>query len=344
MSFYTIEQKKKTGSSKMEDNQQMSNFDVGEFKKLLESQQMVDCTIGCEGGSISAHKIVLSACSSYLAKILNEHPVEHPIIILPELNIDDVKTLIHYMYTGELLKTSALSSASLFKTAAILCVNSINDLNNNNNNHHINNDNNNNNNINTNDNSSDEDEDNDDQVVTPELQNQSPLVQFGNNSPIIDSIINAATNYSMNVNNQIVRINNNNISNDTSRTATHEGPGQYNNTNINDEINDNFDDSGDNPINLINNNRQDNNNMIINNNNTIHSNQFKSSDYQFKCPVCLNDFQTICSFEYHMQRVHSVTQFGCEICHKPFASLRYVLTEHMRRCHGWIAEHKLHQC
>jgi hypothetical protein len=59
------------------------------------------------------------------------------------------------------------------------------------------------------------------------------------------------------------------------------------------------------------------------------------NEYQFKCPVCQSHFQTICSFEYHMQRAHGVTSFGCEICHKPFASLRYVLTDHMRRCHGW---------
>ena len=92
------------------------NLDSKAFKQLLDAQSLVDCTLACDGGKISAHKIVLSACSSYLAKILIEHPVEHPIIILPELSIEDVRTLIHYMYTGELLKSSTLNPASLLKT------------------------------------------------------------------------------------------------------------------------------------------------------------------------------------------------------------------------------------
>lgn len=195
------------------------SLDSKGFKQLLDSQSLVDCTLACDGGKISAHKVVLSACSSYLAKILLEHPVEHPIIILPELSIDDVKTLVHYMYTGELLKSNNTNnSSSLLRTAAILSVNSLNDF-----------------------------------------------LNGTKNSQCFS------------------------VSNATS------GPNG------------------------------------------------SKSEFQFKCPACQNDFQTICSFEYHMQRIHNVTSFGCEICHKPFASLRYVLTDHMRRCHGWKAEQKL-QC
>lgn len=199
------------------------------FKQLLETQSLVDCTLACDGGKISAHKVVLSACSSYLANILLEHPVEHPIIILPELNIEDVKTLVHYMYTGELLQSNTLHSSSLLRTAAILSVNSLSDF----------------------------------------LNGTTSNHYFGDQATISNS----------------------------------------NNTTTN----------------------------------TSNNNNGAKSDFQFKCPVCHNDFQTICSFEYHMQRVHNVTSFGCEICHKPFASLRYVLTDHMRRCHGWKAEQKL-QC
>lgn len=239
------------------------NLDCKGFKQLLDSQSLVDCTIACDGGKISAHKVVLSACSSYLASILLESPVEHPVIILPELNIEDVKTLIHYMYTGELLKpTNNTHSTRLLRTAYILSVNCLNDF----------------------------------------------LIPT-DNDPL---------NGSMN-------------------SITTSNSGTTDNTPINASI------SGINMSNTNDDDDDDNNNShhYFGSSNATNVTNGSKSEFQFKCPVCQNDFQTICSFEYHMQRVHNVTSFGCEICHKPFASLRYVLTDHMRRCHGWKAEQKL---
>lgn len=305
----------------MDPNQALTNFDGKNFKQLLESQTLVDCTLACDGGKISAHKIVLSACSAYLAKILHEHPVEHPIIILPELNIDDVKTLVHYMYTGELLKSVALNSTSLIRTAAILCVNSINDFFNMN----QNTSNNNNNESNTpnlnNINDDSPDEDSEEPLELPQnvnhdhQQQQEPSAlqltqgrRITNNSPLVPNSLSIIQQSLLQTDQ---RNNNNNDMN-------------INNTNDDSALN-----------NFSSYSYSSSMNRNINNLSTT------KSDFQFKCPVCHNDFQTICSFEYHMQRVHSVTQFGCEICHKPFASLRYVLTDHMKRCHNWKAEHKL---
>lgn len=255
------------------------NLDTKSFKQLLDSQSLVDCTLACDGGKISAHKIVLSACSSYLAKILRDHPVEHPIIILPELSLSDVETLVHYMYTGELLKTTSLNSSSLLRTAATLSINSLNDF-------------------------LIKGVPNTSLTTSYSPPPQPQLLSTGNNLNIDDnetSINDQISNFMMNA---LANANLNAVNSHNPHLAT------------------------DTAINTV--------------NNYINHGASKS-EFQFKCPVCRNDFQTVCSFEYHMQRVHSVTSFGCEICHKPFASLRYVLTDHMRRCHGWRAEHKL-QC
>lgn len=85
-----------------------------------------DCTIACEKGHITVHKLVLCEHSKYLQDILNKYPqAEHPIIILTELNIIDMKILINYMYTGELVITSDSSPSSLLRAAQILKIDSL---------------------------------------------------------------------------------------------------------------------------------------------------------------------------------------------------------------------------
>lgn len=329
----------------------LGGLDSQGIKQLLDQQQLVDCTLACDGGKISAHKVVLSACSSYLAKILHEHPVEHPIIILPELKIEDVKTLVHYMYTGELLKSNAVNTNNLLRTAAILSVNSLNDF------------------LNGTTNSDSNNNDSNNHNNSSSQQQIPPNVSFedANLDSMSNSNLNGISNHS------------NNGASITTTTTTTTISGNLNHGDHNLQLNHHQLD-GDNLIRSQLHQHQQpllqpqlqqlqqqqlqqlftptmnigSGNVLSASGNTITArptnggqSQINSltgkSDFQFKCPVCQNDFQTICSFEYHMQRAHYVTSFGCEICHKPFASLRYVLTDHMRRCHGWKAEQKL-QC
>ncbi|CAA2962596.1 sal 3 [Olea europaea subsp. europaea] len=463
------------------------------FKQLLDSQSLVDCTLACDGGKISAHKIVLSACSSYLAKILLEHPVEHPIIILPELSIEDVRTLVHYMYTGDLLKsTSTVNSISLLRTAAILSINSLNDL------------------MLARGSSATQQQQQPGCPSSPassssslpvanltqspgasadtspllQLQQQqqqqqqqhttvnhhqqlmaaaqlacdpsqlaslaqqeqrrlalvdqiSPLLAaftrtsqqsfqqqqqqqqkqslFGqaergalgshsshasnvSTNSSLSSIFgaaaaalgastpagcsNAATlDYYNNLASNLAAASTPSLASFASSSSASSSPSS-NSNNLNLNLNLNLGQPGLNHLQLHNNS---NSNSSYNN----HHHQAPSqppqqakqepfayssaitgttssptggpssnstsgnggggggggganstaaaaaNELQFKCPTCQSHCQTICSFEYHMQRAHSVTSFCCEICHKPFASLRYVLTDHMRRCHGW---------
>lgn len=85
-----------------------------------------DCTIACDEGHITAHKLVLCDHSKYLHDILIKYPTaEHPIIVLTDLNIIDIKTLVNYMYTGELVITNDSSPTSLLRAAQILKIDSL---------------------------------------------------------------------------------------------------------------------------------------------------------------------------------------------------------------------------
>lgn len=323
------------------------NLDSKGFKQLLDTQTLVDCTLACDGGKLSAHKIVLSACSSYLAKILVDHPVEHPIIILPELSIEDVRTLVHYMYTGELLKSNTLNSASLLRTAAILSVNSLNDL-----------------------------------IIPQQQQHQQPNIAdylTRNNNNILEQLTQshlfkldgASSQQQRQLADAVLGASGLFLyPKSTAQVKSQEQPARqqqqqqqqvpvanqqayyFGRSNLNPSKGGSLSSSSSSPS-------TDNSFQMIStpkgktSSNTSSSscssssslssssnqaNQTHMNDYQFNCPVCRNDFQTICSFEYHLQRVHNVTSFNCEICKKPFASLRYVLTDHMRRCHGARSE------
>ena len=52
---------------------------------------------------ISAHKLVLSACSEYFKDIfkLNNKPNSHPLVCLDGIKSDDLKNIMDYIYNGE---------------------------------------------------------------------------------------------------------------------------------------------------------------------------------------------------------------------------------------------------
>ncbi|KAG1687803.1 Protein bric-a-brac 2 [Nymphon striatum] len=71
------------------------------FDDLLSSELFVDVTIACEGTKIKAHKVVLSACSSFFQELFKENPCKHPIVILKDIRYVDLKAIIKFMYKGE---------------------------------------------------------------------------------------------------------------------------------------------------------------------------------------------------------------------------------------------------
>jgi len=61
----------------------------------------VDVTLGVEGRRLSAHKMLLSACSPYFRELLKGNPCQHPIIVLRDIKYDDLHSLLQFMYNGE---------------------------------------------------------------------------------------------------------------------------------------------------------------------------------------------------------------------------------------------------
>ncbi|XP_031346961.1 protein bric-a-brac 1 isoform X2 [Photinus pyralis] len=87
------------------------------FHQLLQNEAFVDVTLACKDLSLKAHKVVLSACSSYFQKLLLENPCKHPTIIMPQdVCYDDLKFIIEFVYKGE-IDVSQAELQSLLKTA-----------------------------------------------------------------------------------------------------------------------------------------------------------------------------------------------------------------------------------
>ncbi|XP_076031066.1 protein bric-a-brac 1-like [Oratosquilla oratoria] len=72
------------------------------FEQLLHSEQFVDVTLSCDGHSLKAHRMVLSACSPYFQTLLCEAACQHPIIILQGVNWKELKAVVEFMYKGEI--------------------------------------------------------------------------------------------------------------------------------------------------------------------------------------------------------------------------------------------------
>lgn len=91
------------------------------FDNLRSDDNFVDVTLSCEGKRIHAHKMLLSACSTYFRDILKENPCQHPIIILKNVKYEDLQALIDFMYQGEVsVKQDQLTS--FLTTAELLAV------------------------------------------------------------------------------------------------------------------------------------------------------------------------------------------------------------------------------
>lgn len=74
---------------------------ISVLETLFNDEMYVDCTLAAEGQEISAHKVVLSACSPFLNKLLKKHYDKHPIILLRDVTFFELQCVIEYMYKGE---------------------------------------------------------------------------------------------------------------------------------------------------------------------------------------------------------------------------------------------------
>ncbi|XP_018059810.1 PREDICTED: uncharacterized protein LOC108694683 [Atta colombica] len=99
-------------------NNHQPNF-ISVFSNLLNNETLVDVTLAAEGRQIQAHKVVLSACSTYFQSLFTVNPCQHPIVILKDIKFSDLKIMVDFMYYGE-VNISQEQLPSIIKTAESL--------------------------------------------------------------------------------------------------------------------------------------------------------------------------------------------------------------------------------
>ncbi|XP_017106229.3 protein bric-a-brac 1 [Drosophila bipectinata] len=69
---------------------------------LLDQSHLTDVTISAEGRQLRAHRVVLSACSSFFMEIFRAlEASNHPVIIIPGASFGAIAALLTFMYSGE---------------------------------------------------------------------------------------------------------------------------------------------------------------------------------------------------------------------------------------------------
>ncbi|XP_050663527.1 uncharacterized protein LOC126964458 isoform X1 [Leptidea sinapis] len=89
------------------------------FPRLLLTEQFADVTLACESRQLRCHKLVLSACSAYLEKLLLQNPCKHPIVLMRDMRFSEMQALVDFMYKGEVNVTQE-ELPSLLKSAEAL--------------------------------------------------------------------------------------------------------------------------------------------------------------------------------------------------------------------------------
>ncbi|KAM7358065.1 bric a brac 1 isoform 2-T2 [Cochliomyia hominivorax] len=99
------------------------------FDQLLQNESFVDVTLACDGRSIKAHKMVLSACSPYFQTLFSTTPCQHPIVIMRDVNWFELKSIVDFMYKGE-INVSQEQIGPLLRIAEMLKVRGLADVSN----------------------------------------------------------------------------------------------------------------------------------------------------------------------------------------------------------------------
>jgi len=71
------------------------------LKKLREGNDFFDVTLACEDEQIQCHKLVLSACSPVMLKILRHNLHPHPLIYLKGVKFKHLQSVLDFMYDGQ---------------------------------------------------------------------------------------------------------------------------------------------------------------------------------------------------------------------------------------------------
>jgi len=71
------------------------------LKELREGNDFFDVTLACEGEQIQCHKLILSACSPVMLRILRHNLHPHPLIYLKGVKFKHLLSVLDFMYDGQ---------------------------------------------------------------------------------------------------------------------------------------------------------------------------------------------------------------------------------------------------
>lgn len=96
---------------------------------LLDQSHLTDVTISAEGRTVRAHRVVLSACSTFFCDLFRTlEPPYHPVIVLPGASFGALVALLSFMYSGE-VNVSEEQIPSLLALAETLGIKGLADFN-----------------------------------------------------------------------------------------------------------------------------------------------------------------------------------------------------------------------
>jgi len=74
----------------------------GAFRDLKNDNDFFDVTLACDDEEqVSAHKVILSACSPFFRQVLRRHKHQHPLLYIRGVSLSDLESVLAFMYHGE---------------------------------------------------------------------------------------------------------------------------------------------------------------------------------------------------------------------------------------------------
>jgi len=73
----------------------------GGLRELRDDKDFFDVTLATDGDQISAHKVILAACSPFFRNVLRRNPHQHPLLYMKGVRYTDLQSVLDFMYHGE---------------------------------------------------------------------------------------------------------------------------------------------------------------------------------------------------------------------------------------------------
>ena len=97
-----------------------------DLSQMLSEEELLDVTLSCEDGSLSAHRILLASSSDYFRSIFARlDKTQYPVVILKDVPFADLKAIIEFVYRGEVVIPQS-QLPSLVKSAEGLRIRGLN--------------------------------------------------------------------------------------------------------------------------------------------------------------------------------------------------------------------------